>query len=131
MTGREFTPSITPSPACGFRRSAGADGAGRVENGAAGRGIHHHRRIRAAGGIRRTFEVHYFSIRDPAGKIVGASAIARDFTERRMAEQALLSAHDALNAQVRRRTEELQEKEVLLQEVHHRVKNNLQVFRAC
>jgi PAS domain S-box-containing protein len=80
-----------------------------------------------AGGARRTFEVHYSPVRDASGMIAGASAIARDITERRMAEKALLTAHEALNNQVRQRTEELQEKEMLLKEVHHRVKNNLQV----
>ena len=80
-----------------------------------------------AGGARRTFEVHYSPVRDASGTIAGASAIARDITERRMAETALLTAHEALNNQMRQRTEELQEKEMLLKEVHHRVKNNLQV----
>ncbi|MGA3241978.1 MAG: PAS domain-containing protein [Bryobacteraceae bacterium] len=79
-----------------------------------------------AGASRRMFEVHYSSIRDAAGGVVGASAIARDVTGRRQAEQSLVAAHALLRAQMSQRTDELQEKETLLHEVHHSVKNNLQ-----
>jgi PAS domain S-box-containing protein len=81
-----------------------------------------------SGAARRMFEVHYCSIRDAAGGVVGASAIARDVTERRQAEQSLVAAHALLRAQMGQRTDELHEKETLLHEVHHRVKNNLQVI---
>jgi PAS domain S-box-containing protein len=51
---------------------------------------------------------------DETGKIVAASAIARDITDQKKAEDLI--------------RKQLEEKDVLVQEVHHRVKNNLQVL---
>jgi len=55
------------------------------------------------------------------GSIGGFAKVTRDVTERRRQEEQL-RAREALL------TQHLREREVLLQEVHHRVKNNLQVI---
>lgn len=81
------------------------------------------------------------------------TGILRDITERKQAEKALQKAKDGLEVEVKKRTSELndtnlklmeeieenkmareqisaslKEKETLLSEVHHRVKNNLQII---
>jgi len=67
-------------------------------------------------------------IRDRFGVIVGASKIMRDITERRQYVEQLRSLNAALEERILARNAELRERDALLQEIHHRVKNNLQVI---
>ena len=55
-------------------------------------------------------------------------AIARDVTRKRAAEEARRLAVEELQRSEARLTASLKEREILLQEVHHRVKNNLQII---
>ena len=63
-----------------------------------------------------TFKVFTHPIRDDAGVVWGALECMMDVSDIKAAEQKLLVA--------------LHEKEMLLKEVHHRVKNNMQVISA-
>ncbi|MBN2283367.1 MAG: PAS domain S-box protein [Deltaproteobacteria bacterium] len=64
-------------------------------------------------GTPRILEMSSAVIRDLQGEPVGFRGVVRDMTDRKRAEE-----------QIRR---SLKEKDVMLQEIHHRVKNNLQI----
>jgi PAS domain S-box-containing protein len=93
------------------------------------RAEHHERMQRAIGGESqptfetmrvgksaepREFEIKLSPILGAAGEVRGASEICRDVTLAKVQDRALRAS--------------LREKEILLKEVHHRVKNNLQVI---
>jgi PAS domain S-box-containing protein len=71
---------------------------------------------------------------DESGKPIGFIGLFRDITERKENESELQKYRHQLEELVENRTEELQkslaEKEVLLKEVHHRVKNNMAMVSA-
>jgi PAS domain S-box-containing protein len=71
-------------------------------------------------------------LKDVTGNVTEVLGVSRDITERKKAEERLKRFNEELEKQVIERTEALNktlhEKEILLQEIHHRVKNNMQII---
>jgi PAS domain S-box-containing protein len=67
-------------------------------------------------------------LRDQAGHPWLLHGVAFDITERKLAEEQLRGLLDAAKLAEKRLLDSLAEKDVLLREIHHRVKNNLAVI---
>jgi len=80
------------------------------------------------------FEIHFaptgrwFDVSTYSSRKGFVAIIFDNITERKRAEKILQMAHDEQSRLVEERTRQLHEKEVMLNEIHHRVKNNLQVI---
>ncbi len=87
-----------------------------------GEKIDHFETVRQArDGRRIPISLTVSPIRDAKGTIIGASKVARDITERIVAQDMLRRAHDELEERVRRRTAELsQANESLRSEIEER-----------
>ena len=79
----------------------------------AGQAVRFERRNQPKGHEAYWVEVFYYPVHDAQGQVISVVHYIRDISERKRSEENLQQA--------------LREKDTLLQEVHHRVKNNLQI----
>jgi PAS domain S-box-containing protein len=93
-----------------------------------GERVHHYDTVRRRkDGALIQVSVAVSPICDAQGAVVGASKILRDITQRHAADRSLREAKRALEEMLAERTVALAQRDLLLREVHHRVKNNLQI----
>lgn len=85
-------------------------------------------RLRRHDGVYRWFLDQGSPRFTPDGTFVGFIGSCVDITEQRMARDVLKRLNETLETRVRERTAIAEEREFLLREVHHRVKNDLQLI---
>jgi len=90
-----------------------------------------HRIIHRNGEIRHII-VRFGITKDENGRTIKTHGANQDITDRKLAEEWLKKFSEELEAKVAERTEavnkSLHEKDILFKEVHHRVKNNMQII---
>jgi PAS domain S-box-containing protein len=86
-----------------------------------------HRVIKRPGGEVRFVHEKCEHFRDGSGRVVRSTGMVHDITERKQAEESLRRTADELEKRTRELAAALEHREALLKEIHHRVKNNMQV----